>query len=160
MKSRLNLGSFEVYELSSNIKFQQWRIFLYINTGLFLKHNLIWARGSWGNYSSSTDGEQLFSKIGDEVLLPLVLHGKQRADWSRVSTARLLHFSVFPMSSDKSSDHPSSLEVQQHVIYLDIRFLVASPKEDVIRNLGTGRKWWNRNEFVHLGRVSHREVLL
>lgn len=124
--------------------------------GLFLKHNLIWARRSWENYSM---GSSCFQKSVIEVLLPLVLHGKQRADWNRVSTAWFLHFSVFPMSSVKNSDHPSSLEVQQHVIYLDIRFLVASPKEDVIRNLGTGRKWWNRNEFVHLDRVSHREVL-
>lgn len=139
MKWRLDLGSFEVYELSNNIKLQQWRIHLPINTGLFLKHSLLWARRPWEK--------------------PLIFHW-----WGATCrlepglTAWFLHFSVFLMSSVKNSDHPSSLEMQQRVIYLEVRSLLASPKEDVIRNLGTGRKRWNR-KFFHLGRVSHREVL-
>lgn len=150
MKSRLDLSSFEVYELSNNIKFQQWQIDLHINTGLLLKHNLIWARRSWENCSSSADWEQLFAKIGGRGAAPTGAAREAACRPAPGLTAWLLHFSVFPTSSVQNSDHPTSLDMQLRVVYLEARFLIASPKEDVTRNLGTGRKGWSRSELVHL----------
>lgn len=45
MKSGQDLGSFEVGELPNNKKIQQQRILL-PNTGIFMTHNLIWAKRS------------------------------------------------------------------------------------------------------------------
>lgn len=162
MKSGLDLGSFEVHELSNNIKFQQWRICLHINRGFFMKHNLIWARRSWENHSSSTVmWSSCFKKSVREVPLPLVF----RPAWEAACGLEPgLHTLIPPLQCLQClllRKGISPLFFVDAVTYQLFRGQISNifTQGGCNQRVRNGENVKIAEEFVYLGRFSHRKAL-